>query len=349
MATINTAGSSFDTLLGIYTGSVVSSLSLAAANDNISTTDLQSQVVIPVVAGTVYAIAVDGKGGLAGNIVLSVSLVPFPANDGFSAPTPLPGVTGSLTCTNVGATHQTGEPNHANGGGTHSIWFAWTATDPGFLTVSTVGSSFDTVVAVYTGHAVNALTAIGSNNNISASILQSQVRVPVVAGLYYIAVDGVGTATGTVVLNWTFTGALDNFATARVINGANGNDTASNVGATVEVNEPNVADNAAGHSLWWTWTAPQSGMVFFSTSGSLGTDGNPLDTVMEASLGTSINALRAVGVNDDVDDADVTSQVGFRAKAGNVYHICVDGAASASVNTGTIHLLWTMPGMAGDN
>jgi hypothetical protein len=60
------------------------------------------------------------------------------------------------------------------------------------------------VLGVYTGTAVNALTLVASNDDISASNVQSTVTFPVTAGVTYrIAVDGWGAASGAVTLNWS--------------------------------------------------------------------------------------------------------------------------------------------------
>ena len=71
---IDTIGSSFDTILGVYTGSSVSSLTTVASDDD-SGGNYTSKVTFNAVAGTVYQIAVDGvqRGG-SGNITLHVSL-----------------------------------------------------------------------------------------------------------------------------------------------------------------------------------------------------------------------------------------------------------------------------------
>jgi hypothetical protein len=72
--TISTAGSSFDTVLGLYTGSSVSSLTEVASNDDASGNTSTSLIVTSVVGGTAYAIAVDGYGGAFGSIALRISL-----------------------------------------------------------------------------------------------------------------------------------------------------------------------------------------------------------------------------------------------------------------------------------
>ena len=62
---MQTIGSGFDTLLGIYTGSSVSALALVAADDN-SAGSGASRVTFSAVAGTTYRIAIDGPAGARG-------------------------------------------------------------------------------------------------------------------------------------------------------------------------------------------------------------------------------------------------------------------------------------------
>ena len=68
-------GSTFDTLLGVYTGNVVSGLSLVADDDD-SGAGTTSLVTFTAVLGTVYQIAVDGFAGASGSIVNSPSSGP---------------------------------------------------------------------------------------------------------------------------------------------------------------------------------------------------------------------------------------------------------------------------------
>ncbi len=72
--TLNTFGSDYDTVLGVYTGLAVDSLSEVASNDDSGGT-LQSQVVFDAIAGTTYQIAVDGYFSSTGNIALNLDLV----------------------------------------------------------------------------------------------------------------------------------------------------------------------------------------------------------------------------------------------------------------------------------
>jgi hypothetical protein len=347
--TIDTVGSGCDTVLGLYSGSSTAALTTLAANYDINASVPQSRVSAPVAGGTTYHILVGAQAaGGTGPVVVNLALLAQPGNDAFATPATLGATSGSLTANTAGASHEAGEPNHANVAGAHSLWYTYTAPADGFLTVSTAGSAFDTLLAVYQGSVISSLTVVGFNNNISASVPQSQVRVPVVNGqAYLIAVDGSGSASGALSLGWTFTGTCDNAATATVIAGAGGSATASNAGATGETGEPNHGGVAARHSVWWKWTAPADGTVFFTTGGSVGTDGQPLDTVIGVYTGGAVNALTTIVANDDTDDSDVTSQVGFKVHNGTTYLIAVDGVASKAVSTGVVHLTWTMPAAGG--
>jgi subtilisin family serine protease/sRNA-binding regulator protein Hfq len=123
-----------------------------------------------------------------------------PANDNFAnAITIQPGET--LSGTNVNATKETGEPNHAGNAGGKSVWWKFTPASSGQVKMSTSNSSFNTLLAVYTGSAVNALTLVASNND-TGGAPTSYVSFSVVAGTpYSIAVDGFNGATGTVSLS----------------------------------------------------------------------------------------------------------------------------------------------------
>lgn len=122
-------------------------------------------------------------------------------NDAFANRFALTGATNNAGGANTTATKETGEPSHAANTGGGSLWWSWTAPVSGSVTINTLNSSFNTLLGVYTGSAVNALTAIASNDNISTSVNQSSVTFNAVAGtVYQIAVDGRSNVRGTVSL-----------------------------------------------------------------------------------------------------------------------------------------------------
>jgi hypothetical protein len=136
------------------------------------------------------------------------AIFPPPANDVFAARATLEGVDGSLTGTNDFASKESSEPAHASDAGGKSVWWRWSAPGRGTLTLTTAGSDFDTLLAVYTGAAVGSLTPVGASDDAGGP--QSAVAVDVDgAREYQIAVDGKAGARGALALGWTFVADTD--------------------------------------------------------------------------------------------------------------------------------------------
>jgi hypothetical protein len=128
------------------------------------------------------------------------TLVARPPNDSFANRILLVGSMFSVSGVNSNATKEFSEPNHGGNTGGKSVWWTWTAPFSGRATISTAGSNFDTLLAVYTGLAVNGLTTINSNDNDGTNVT-SRVAFNCVAGtLYPIAVDGRSGAAGNIAL-----------------------------------------------------------------------------------------------------------------------------------------------------
>jgi hypothetical protein len=68
-------------------------------------------------------------------------------------------------------------------GGSHSVWYAYTASHNGTLTFDTFGSSFDTLLSAYTG-TEGSLTQVACNDDAN-STPQSQVSFDVTSGTTY--------------------------------------------------------------------------------------------------------------------------------------------------------------------
>jgi hypothetical protein len=115
------------------------------------------------------------------------------------------GYSGTQIFNTFGSVKEPGEPNHCGVIGGASQWFAYKAESSGTLLVSTEGSDFDTVLAVYTGNGADfgSLTTAGCDDNSGADGKSSVVRIAAGAGtIYYIVVDGVKAATGHVKLSY---------------------------------------------------------------------------------------------------------------------------------------------------
>lgn len=124
-----------------------------------------------------------------------------PANDSFVGRPAIAGMTNTIVGSNVGATKEFGEPDHAGNPGGRSIWWRWTPLVSGAVTLNTDGSSFDTTLAIYRGSELTNLVTVAADNDSGAGSA-SQVQFNAAAGNgYQIAVDGFGSAAGSVVLN----------------------------------------------------------------------------------------------------------------------------------------------------
>lgn len=70
---MDTIGSSFDTLLAVYTGTAITNMTLVTANDDGAGINFNSRVTFNATAGVTYLIAVDGYNGASGGVVLNVT------------------------------------------------------------------------------------------------------------------------------------------------------------------------------------------------------------------------------------------------------------------------------------
>ena len=253
-----------------------------------------------------------------------------PPNDTFANATALVGGSVTVSGTTLNATKQSGEPNHAGNAGGHSIWYQWTAPSTKSVIVDTVGSGFDTLLAVYTGTAVNGLTLVASKDDISnPTNLQSRVTFSATAGtVYRIAVDGFNGAAGNIFLTINQTLANDSFTGYVFLGGSSGSIRSTDVGATKEPGEPNHAGNPGGHSIWYRWTAPLDGTATFNTTGST------FDTLLAVYIGTVLTNLSLVASNDDIAvPGNPRSQVTFGVTVGTQFAIAIDGHNGDSGNT----------------
>ena len=131
------------------------------------------------------------------------------ANDAFSGAVVIRDSIGSTASSTIAATREVGEPTHGGYNPSASIWYRWTAPNDGSLVVDTRVSGFDTLLGVYIGSAVNALTTVATNDDAPGGTW-SRVVVSVQAAVtYFIAIDGYNRRTGSTMLNWEFTRAPD--------------------------------------------------------------------------------------------------------------------------------------------
>lgn len=162
---------------------------------------------VQVEDGGNYSVVVSGPGGsiLSQEARLSVLGLPINplAHDHFADRLELPGANGIVSANNLGATQELAEPNHAGKPGGHSVWYVWKAPAKGIARLRTSGSSFDTMLAVYSGDNLAALGAVASDED-RGGYLASDVSFNAQPNLsYQIAIDGYAGAQGDFVLSWS--------------------------------------------------------------------------------------------------------------------------------------------------
>ncbi len=163
--------------------------------------------LMPVPApGFIFAYWANSASGTNNPLVLTltsnrtVTAVFKVPGDDFVQRIPITGWSNLVTAVNTSATRETGEPYHAGNTGGHSIWWSWTPFSSCNVTISTAGSSFNTVLAVYTGNCVSNLNLMASNDD-DGTNRTSRVIFPATAGITYaIAVDGYNGAAGNIAL-----------------------------------------------------------------------------------------------------------------------------------------------------
>ena len=111
----------------------------------------------------------------------------------------------AATYTNVGATSETREVVAVSGIVSYqSVWAKLTPSTTRSYTITTAGSSFDTVLAVYSlsasaGVNVKNAVKVASNNDCSSGVKTSCVTVSLTSGTrYFFQIDGNAGATGTI-------------------------------------------------------------------------------------------------------------------------------------------------------
>ncbi len=116
----------------------------------------------------------------------------------------------------------------------------------------------------------------------------------------------------------------DSFVGAQALTGTHVELATNDVQATTEPGELGPYGASYGHSLWWTWTAPETGTVIASTIGS------KFDTILAIYRGTSLSDLHLLAGSDDVSRRDPTSRTTFKAVGGQTYFITVGGFGNAN-------------------
>jgi hypothetical protein len=236
--------------------------------------------------------ATDYAGNVSQIVTLQITHRPIdPLNDQFVNAIPLENAAGTNSINTARATKETGEPLHAGNVGGKSAWWTFTPPQDGVLLLSTTNSTFDTLLAVYTGSSVSQLTEVMSNDDAFEGSRFSKVQFGVsTSQVYRIAVDGFGGDSGVVFLTHEF--GATNLVSLTVSN---------TVGGVVT---PGSGLFPVNTTISLT-AIPNTGYDFVGWEGSITSTANPL-SLMITSNTTLIAHFGVRSVSDDFSSGDLS-------------------------------------------
>ena len=332
IATVNTCGSDFDTVLRVLEGPDCATLTCLAGNDDACQTstgsNFASEVQVPVVVGQQYFIHVEGWGsGQQGVGILDISQ--SLGEDCSDAIAVADGITPFDTTGYTDSGFYDGSCASQDGDG--DIWFVYTAAATGNTTFETCGSDFDTVLRLFEGPDCASLTCLEGNDDacelsFGTNNYASRISPFLTAGTsYLIQVEGWGAGDQ---------GAFD--LTISAPDPTPPNDECSDAIALAEgtsgpfltggasLVDPFACGGGGAPDVWFTYTPAVNGNFTISLCGS------DYDTAMELFSG-DCGALNLLECNDDF--CGLQSGVTYCGIAGETYTFRVGGFNGS---TGTV-------------
>lgn len=288
---IDTAGSSFNPVLGVYTGTNVAKLTEVASSGGDTVNKLKAYASIDAIAGVTYRIAVAGKDNTTnsqGNVRLRI--VPGAVPDTHP---PLVSIE---------------SPNRETFTTEDVIVLSGIAKEP-FANDSGISN---VLIQVNNGPVTNA---VGAESWSASVVLPPGTNVVRAYAMDYAGNKGPADSIVVRYVNPT----NDLFASAGWLTGVGGVAYTENQRATLEADEPLHSGNVGGHSIWYAWRAPQDGELRLSTSGS------SFDTLLDLYVGTNLAALVNVINNDDYYEGVKYSELVYGVVSNQLYYISVDG------------------------
>ena len=199
----------------------------------------------------------DGRNAESAPVTIRVG----PANDAFTAPEPLDGTNFVFSGTVALASIEPGEPAPAGAIQSRSVWYRWTAPSNGRVRIHAESRQTPLVAVAYTGTELTNLTQI------AWKWLANILEFTAVAGETYRLLVAIP-APESEVFNGGFSLGFqfraresnDPFSTPKKLTGVPATETGEDAIATLDPGEVPPAEGLPGHSLWWSWTAPTSGL-----------------------------------------------------------------------------------------
>lgn len=161
----------------------------------------------------------------------------------------LPPGSGSLTADNFGATRQLTEPNHCGQQTGRSLWWRWRAPVTRQVQFHLASDSFDPVLAIYQGEALDALDGLGCSTGSPTSLsIDGNPQAD-----WHLAIDGIDRTEGEFELGWAIEApGNDEPGAAWPLIDNEGSQSADSWGAGLE---PTQADRVCGvevdGAVWW--------------------------------------------------------------------------------------------------
>ncbi|MDB6139655.1 MAG: hypothetical protein JWO94_2727 [Verrucomicrobiaceae bacterium] len=272
--------------------------------------------------GLCLALALPSLPALAGIVTV--------ANDSFANAFTYTGT--SQTSDTSTATIEAGEPSHYPGFYVqpfHSVWWKYTPLLTGIYQIDTANSSYDTVLAVYTGTTVNKLTRIAFNGNRpnGNGDTTSSMKVFLTKGVtYHFAVDGFTAADkGYTEVHVK----LARYATARTYQGYNG-------GRDIQIDSGGIVSFTVADTSALTGKLILGGRTYAFTSSVDDLGAFSASVVRPGLLPVSISGVLAqksftltdgVPASCDFDQLTLTMRIGEQTSDATVYPSAVGDVA----------------------
>jgi hypothetical protein len=311
VATFRTVGSAFDTVLGVYTGQVVSGLTVQASDED-NGGFFTSLLEFNAIVGTDYAIALDGFGGAQGDFVLSWDLE-------VTADT-LPVILTQPTSRTVALGTGTTLTVSAAGSG---LKYQWHFNGTALLDQTNNSLTIVSVQATNVGSYLVAVTN-SSSRGIRSDVAVLEIGpVPTVqsqdkfADLFLSPGGGGGEGIGPASTGGSFISvSIGTTTSPQILN---------NTGSTTQSGEPDHCIVISTATRWLRYRAEDAGVMVIDTLGSA------IPTVLEAyadlgPFGFPANSL-ACGKTNAPDGRN--SRISFATVAGKEYYVAADGFRGA--------------------
>jgi len=338
IARFSTAGSGFDTLLGVYTGRTLPTLVAvpSATGGDDSGGFLTSEVFFNTMPQQEYLIAVDGFGGAEGDVVLMWNFGPTPdllPTIDFITPDRTVGFGDKLTL------------SFTSEQGSSGIWYFNGKQTPITGNQFRIDSAQVEHVGVYEAHVFDSK---GIHEIISRAIrFQINVREDGSSDpnsrTYEKFLDAAGTRQGTGQGQAAQRPGQSSASAGGLAVGYSSSQIFSTIYSAKDPGEPNHCSEIGGASEWYTYQPTNDGTLQINTDGSL------FDTVLAVYTGPGTDYASLASVACDNVPGSGRDRVVFQGTSGKVYFIAVDGVGGArgtaylNVNFGDPPLIVTAP------